>query len=255
MSTLSRVSKQVYRVTQQPIRSVSTIYSRIPQSVYSLAIRTMSANKMTEPSAAMSAFINEPKEYSEDLSKKVPEPTGNVVDIITDEHQLVESLFKDYKASSDKKAKQGIANNIIKLLSQHAACEEMTIYPFLKSKGDQLKHVVDHGVHEHQKMKEDLYELDRMHVDEDPEFEARFDKTVHDTIHHHRSEEKDILSEITKNASAAEMKEMTEKFINTKKISPSRPHPNATTTAPFNKAANAAATGIDAMRDVGRFEK
>lgn len=30
----------------------------------------------------------------------------------------------------------------------------LQIYPFLKSKGDQMKHVVDHGIHEHQKMKE-----------------------------------------------------------------------------------------------------
>lgn len=94
-----------------------------------------------------------------------------------------------------------------------------------------------------------------MHAANSPEFEARFDKTVHDTIHHHRSEEEDILSEITKYASAEEMKHMTEQFIKTKKISPSRPHPDAPNTPPLNKAANATATGVDALRDVGRFEK
>lgn len=253
MSILRRVLRTNQAI--RPHQPISSIHHRIPRTVHTSTIRTMSSTNMTDPSPAMSAFIHEPKEYTEDLSKKLPEPSGNVVDIITDEHQLVESLFKDYKATSDKKSKQGIANNIIKLLSQHAACEEMTIYPWLKSKGDQMKHVVDHGIHEHQKMKEDLYELDKMHAEEDPGFEARFDKTVHDTIHHHRSEEKDILSELTKYASPAEMKQMTEQFIKTKKISPSRPHPGGPNNSIFNKAANAAATGVDAVRDVGRFEK
>jgi hypothetical protein len=95
--------------------------------------------------------------------------------------------------------------------------------------------------------------MDKMHVDEDPGFEARFEKLVHDTIHHHRSEEKDILPEITKHANATEMKEITEKFVHTKKISPSRPHPHGPTSSPINKPVNAAAAGIDAVRDAGRF--
>lgn len=67
-------------------------------------------------------------DYTVDLSKFVkPVDSQSVVDIIKDEHRLVDRLFNDYKTVTDAKQKEGIAHNVIKLLSIHGACEEMSV--------------------------------------------------------------------------------------------------------------------------------
>ena len=63
-----------------------------------------------------------------DLSKTL-DPSGmGIVEIIKTEHHLVETLGKQYKQTKDDKEKQGIAHNIIKLLSIQAGCEEMVSF-------------------------------------------------------------------------------------------------------------------------------
>jgi len=178
----------------------------------------------------------------------------NVIDIIKYEHRFVDSLFNDWKSVSDLKQKQGIAHNIIKLLSIHGACEEMTIYPFLKTKGDKGTQLVDHALTEHTKMKQDLYELDSMSVDE-AGFDSKFAQTVADTVHHVKEEESEsgLLVTLSSLASANELAELRKQFIAAKSFAPSRPHPSAPNEPPANKVANAATVPLDAVRDTGRF--
>lgn len=88
MKAFARFSRS--SINQAATRSIK---QSINQSIRSFASAKMS-NSMTTPSPAMRAFINAPHDYNEDLSKKLPELTGNVINIITDEHQLVESLFE-----------------------------------------------------------------------------------------------------------------------------------------------------------------
>jgi len=195
------------------------------------------------------------KKFTQDLSKTLhPDEHMNVIDLIKDEHRFVDSLFKDYKNTTDARDKQGIAYNIIKLLSIHAACEEMTIYPFLKKKGETGIRLVDHALAEHTRMKKDLYDLDQMKYG-DAGFEAKFEQTIADTVHHVAEEERELLHELGRLATPQELQEMTKQFISSKKFAPSRPHPDAPNEPPANNIANAASVPLDAMKDAttGRF--
>jgi len=203
--------------------------------------------------SAAAAPIPRPASYQMDLSKVVkPSENQSVVDIIKQEHRVVDMLFNEYKTVTDVKEKQGIAYNVIKLLSIHGACEEMTVYPFLKSKGGAGVALVDHALHEHTQMKKDLYDLDSMSFG-DAGFDAKFQAVVSDTLHHVQGEESELLPTLSRLATAEELHDLSKQFISAKTMAPSRPHPDAPNEPPANKVANTASVPLDAVRDVGRF--
>ena len=189
---------------------------------------------------------------TEDMSKKL-DPTGkDVVEIILEEHRLVEALGERFSQESNDKEKAGCAHNIIKLLSIHAVCEEAALYPWMKKSLPEGEKLVHHAIHEHQEIKEDLYALDQMKLG-DAGYEAKLRKALQDTAHHVKEEESDLLPMIKQRASQPEMHEMTQGFIHAKMMAPSRPHPSAPTEPPQNKIVAAATMPIDAARDAGRF--
>ena len=77
----------------------------------------------------------------------------------------------------------GIAHNIIKLLSIHAVCEEAALYPWMRKNLPKGNELVEHAIHEHQEIKEDLYKLDSMTIDQ-PGYDATLVKALQDTQHH-----------------------------------------------------------------------
>lgn len=191
-------------------------------------------------------------DLTKDLSKTL-DPTGkNVIEIIKEEHRIVATLGERYQNTTDPKQKQGIAYNIIKLLSIHGAAEEMSLYPFLKTRVPNGQSIVNHALKEHQEMKEDLYALDQMEFGA-PGYDAKLLKALADVAHHVKEEESSVLPALEKNCSPDEIKKMTNDFIASKSMAPSRPHPDAPNEPPTNKVANVASVPLDAARDVGRF--
>ena len=131
-------------------------------------------------------------------------------------------------------------------------CEEAALYPWMRKnlpKGDQL---VEHAIKEHQEIKEDLYALDQMTLDQ-PGYASQLMKALKDTQHHVKEEESDLLPQIKRQASPQEMEQLRTEFLRAKMMAPSRPHPSAPTNPPANKIVGAATAPIDAMRDAGRF--
>jgi len=200
----------------------------------------------------MATTVQSSSTMTQDLSKTLNPEGKDIVEIIMEEHRLVETLGARYKTERNEKEKQGIAHNIIKLLSIHSACEEASIYPFMRRhlpKGEQL---VQHAIKEHLDIKNDLYALDQMKLG-DVGYDEKLFKALKDTQHHVQEEEEELLPTLKKKSSAAELEEMRKQFLNAKMIAPSRPHPSAPTDAPQNKIVNAATMPIDAIRDAGRF--
>jgi len=154
--------------------------------------------------------------------------------------------------TTDVKQKQGIAYNIIKLLSVHGAAEEMSLYPYIKKRVPNGESIVNHALKEHQQMKEDLYALDQMEFGA-AGYDAKLQKALADTKHHVKEEESSVLPALEKNCSPDEIKAMTHDFISSKSMAPSRPHPDAPNEPPTNKVANTASVPLDAARDMGRF--
>jgi len=200
----------------------------------------------------MAAIVSSCSSMTEDMSKKLNPEGKDVIEIIMEEHQLVDALGERYHTETNPKEKQGIAHNIIKLLSIHAACEEAALYPWMKKHFPNGEQLVAHAIHEHQNIKNDLYTLDQMKLG-DAGYDSKLQKAMKDTKHHVQEEESDLLPTLRRRASKAELDEIRNSFLSAKTIAPSRPHPSAPTEPPQNKIVGAATMPIDAARDAGRF--
>ena len=233
------------------------------------------------------SVVSSSSTMTQDLSKTLNPEGKDVVEIIIEEHRLVDALGDRFQTEQNEKEKQGqlhtlhtheppssrlpplrvrgsqsppapllcptgIAHNIIKLLSIHSVCEEAALYPWMRKNlpdGDKL---VDHAIKEHQEIKEDLYALDQMTIDQ-PGYAAQLMKALKDTKHHVKEEESDLLPSIKQKSSPQELEQMRTDFLRAKMMAPSRPHPSAPTQPPANKIVGAATAPIDAVRDMGRF--
>jgi len=200
----------------------------------------------------MASIVSSSSTMTQDLSKTLNPEGKDVTEIIIEEHRLVDALGDRFQTETNEKERAGIAHNIIKLLSIHAVCEEAALYPWMRKnlpKGDQL---VDHAIKEHQEIKEDLYKLDQMTIDQ-PGYASQLMKALKDTQHHVKEEESDLLPSIKAKSSPQELDQMRTDFLRAKMMAPSRPHPSAPTQPPANKIVGAATAPIDAVRDAGRF--
>lgn len=114
--------------------------------------------------------------------------------------------------------------------------------------------MVDHGIKEHQTLKEDLAKLDKLTVDD-----AQFDQTIQrvwkDLTHHIKEEERDILPKLEQKATAAELVELGETFQRVESIAPTRPHPHAPAEGAAAVAANVGAKVVDSVRDAVREQE
>jgi len=187
-----------------------------------------------------------------DLSKTL-DPTGkSVFDVIIDEHRLVEKLYAGFQQGAENADKQIIVHNLIKLLSMHAACEEMALYPVMKTKLPNGPQLVQHALAEHLQVKRLLFDLDNMLVGQ-----SGFDDKVHeclkDVLQHVKEEETDLLPSLQQACTPAEVTEVTAMYLSVKNCAPTRPHPDAPNEPPTNKAANIHALSMDSVRDAGRF--
>jgi len=189
-------------------------------------------------------------------------PKGkNLIQVIRMEHRLVEQLGERLTSMLTQSGDQtddailGMAFNIMKLLSIHAACEEMVVYPMLKSKGHNA--LAKQALEEHTQMKSDLVELDTISNQQDQsEFLEKLQKCLDDTLHHVTEEEDSLLPLIESLNSQSEIDQMLVQFLEGHMKSPTRPHLDAPTEPPANIEKNVEVAKMDMQMDIdeGRFE-
>lgn len=174
---------------------------------------------------------------------------ASVVQLIKDDHRSVEADYARYESTKDPAERTRIAQLVIKKISQHGAQEEMSIYPWMKQHSPKTAHMVDHGIKEHARLKQDLALLDGM-KSTDPLFDKTMKRVWEDLSHHIKEEESDILPTLEKIASASDLSSLGAKFLDLKSIAPTRPHPMAPTGGgAATKMANAGAAAMDNLRD------
>lgn len=173
----------------------------------------------------------------------------SIIQLIINDHRLVENDFNLYQSTIDTKEKEQIARRLIKAISQHGAQEEMTVYPWMKERDPSMVKEIDEGIHEHTKVKEDLFKLDALKI-EDRKFDATLQRVWADLAPHIKEEESVVLPSLEKMATPQELVELGKKYLSAKSIAPSRPHPAAPTSGGvFTKMANAGTTVLDKARD------
>ncbi|TMD92643.1 MAG: hemerythrin domain-containing protein, partial [Chloroflexi bacterium] len=85
----------------------------------------------------------------------------DAIDLLTRDHRAVEELFGQFR-SGDDDARRSSSESIVRELSIHAAIEEELFYPAVRKQIPDCDGLVNHGIDEHQEVKEILAALDGM---------------------------------------------------------------------------------------------
>ena len=80
---------------------------------------------------------------------------------------------------------------MIKMLSMHAGCEELVVYPALRDRVPNGAQLYERSVAEHRQLKRDLARLDGL-TWRDADFEPTVHKAMEDQTAHVREEEKEV---------------------------------------------------------------
>jgi hemerythrin superfamily protein len=170
-------------------------------------------------------------------------------DIITD-HREVENVFNQIENTEDTSIRRQLVEHVITELVRHSVAEEQYLYPTARQVLPDGDKIADHELEEHAEAEEIMKQLETIEGQaEDVEFSALVRKLIEEVRHHIEEEEADLLPKLRGACDAAELSELGEKFENTKKMAPTRPHPLAPDKPPANKIFGPGVGLIDRMRD------
>ncbi|KAJ3081251.1 hypothetical protein HK102_002475, partial [Quaeritorhiza haematococci] len=94
---------------------------------------------------------------------------------IIHDHREVAKLYEKYKLTPkiDLDVRQRIVNSIIREIAMHSVSEEVNIYPLFERILTAGKELADGNRKEHQSVKNNLYKVDGMNIDDE-----KFDETL-----------------------------------------------------------------------------
>ena len=124
-----------------------------------------------------------------DLGRPV---SGDVIDLILDDHRRFESLLRDLRdASSDRDA---VRQAFSALHVAHALAEEKLVYPKLRRKGAVSEHEAEHGEEEHAEGHEALLAVLELKGTDTQAFDDAVEELATAVNHHLTEEELTILN-------------------------------------------------------------
>ena len=122
-----------------------------------------------------------------------PRPTsGDVVELILDDHRLFESLLRELR--NEQNDRDLLRRQISELLVAHGEAEESQVYPQLERRDAIDEEEAEHGEKEHQEGYETLLPL----LEAEDLYDESFSDAIHEfsetLLHHLDEEERDILN-------------------------------------------------------------
>jgi hypothetical protein len=142
-----------------------------------------------------------------DLGRPV---SGDVIDLILDDHRLFESLLRDLRDNSlDRDAvRQAFAT----LHVAHAEAEEKYVYPKLRRKDAISEHEAEHGQEEHAEGHEALLAVLELKGTDTQAFDDAVEKLAAAVNHHLTEEELTILNPAREEVGSQVRAELGERF-------------------------------------------
>ncbi|HEY2990598.1 MAG TPA: hemerythrin domain-containing protein [Candidatus Binatia bacterium] len=129
----------------------------------------------------------------------------DAVQLLRQDHQKVQELFKQFEESEDRQTKKQIAATALNELKVHAALEEELFYPAVRQEIDE-EEKVDEAEEEHHVAKLLISELEKM-TPSDDHFDAKFKVLAESVKHHIEEEESEVIPEIESEIDGAELGE------------------------------------------------
>jgi hemerythrin superfamily protein len=168
-----------------------------------------------------------------------------VVDLIEQDHRMVDARLEELSAgnrSDDAK------NEVVRLLAQHSAAEEIIVYPLVGEQVSDGEALEAEAREEHQEIKEALLAFDRCSLDDDA-FPDRLADLASTVRAHVAEEESVVLPALAATLDAPRLLELADEFVDQKEQAPTRPHPLAPDGPITERLAGAVAAPLDAVRD------
>jgi hemerythrin superfamily protein len=170
----------------------------------------------------------------------------DVISAIKQDHRRVEDLFDQYTSSGAAADKEAVFEQIRTALAQHAAAEEILVYPTVRTTSgrDDAKHAID----EHQTIKRILADLDKLDAS-DADHAAKVTELQQAVMHHVEEEEGQLLPDLAAGTEPKRLEQMGDLFESMKPLLPTHSHPNVPGTATAQLMAGPLASVADRIRD------
>lgn len=178
----------------------------------------------------------------------MPERARTVVDIIIEDHREVEELFRQAESATDPEQLRPITDQVIAELVRHSVAEEQYLYPALREHLDDGDSMADEEIAEHSEAEETMKQLESLDA-ADAQFRPTLERLIADVRHHIEEEEGDALPRLAAVCPHDQLVELGEQIERAKQMAPTRPHPSAPDTPPWNKILAPGAGLVDRVRD------
>lgn len=170
----------------------------------------------------------------------------NIVELLSDQHRQVESLFDQFELAPDPATKARLARDVIVLLSKHSGVEEMDVYPVVKNE-------ISDGfaaslTHEHQDLKEILADIEKSEPGS-ADFDLKMAKARATVQQHVMEEEGQVFKLMEQRLTLDRLDQLAETVMSKWDGAPTHPHPNQ---PPANKVTGPVVGLVDKARDAIR---
>ncbi len=174
----------------------------------------------------------------------------DIVDNLLAQHQQIKTLFAQV-AAAEGPHKEELFNELVALLAVHESVEESLVHPLAEDKLPDGEDVVPPRLAEEQEAKEELAALYDLGV-EHPDFDLRL-AALRDAVTAHAEAEEELeFSRLREVIDADRLTKMTSSMRAVAAMSPTRPHPNVSPTAPANLLLGPPLAVFDRVRDALR---
>lgn len=172
----------------------------------------------------------------------------DALEMLNNDHRMVEQLFRDYEAAKNDEQRRGVVEVMIRELSKHAALEELMVYPLAKDAISDGAEEIDEHLDEHMSVKKALVALDEA-GDDEQQTRTLLATLQKDLDHHIEDEEGTLWPKLRQAVDQEALDELGKVLDEAKKVAPTRPHPKAPTEPPKLALAAPVAALYDRLRD------
>ncbi|MDZ5663591.1 hemerythrin domain-containing protein [Nocardioides sp. S-58] len=143
-----------------------------------------------------------------DLGRPV---SGNVIDLILDDHRRFEALMRDLRDSTSDR--DGVRKALAALHVAHAEAEEKHVYPQLRRKDAITEHEAEHGEEEHAEGHEAMLKVLELKGTDTQAFDDAVEELATALNHHLTEEELTILNPAREEISEEVLVRLGEAFL------------------------------------------
>ncbi|MFQ6142395.1 hemerythrin domain-containing protein [Streptomyces seoulensis] len=172
----------------------------------------------------------------------------DAIELLEHDHRRAEQLFRDHRAAASATQRRAVIELTVRELSQHAALEEMMVYPLARKVLPDGSRRIDECLSDHLAVKKLLLALDRLPPGDDREGDLMI-QLGREFDAHVREEEGALLPELREHVSPQNLAELGRLLDRGRHAAPTRPHPNAPDHPPALTVLGPVAAAYDRFRD------